>query len=229
MDLGSSINCPSQEHTTSEAPKCLWPGMTSTAWEGWGTLHVKPHVAACYYFSATAAMQVAGTCCLIGMPDFRALGPVSLLAFLVYGVLLGLAFWRYGPCVVVHNRLYPAALLLYAILGLPSMLMGYLGSSDMAPYGNKLLFIGLNTVGMFGASHMMAAGGSKGEHPAQPRASILWPCVRGTIRAVQVMDALTNLAVIRTLLDQACPHPHSSGTWYSHVSLMVLHLFKGRS
>lgn len=199
------------EHGTEGNLKhvCLWLGMTNRAWEGWEKLHVKPHVAVCYYFSANAGVYASSIWIVIGSAKFRALYmylcALPMLGFTVNGTLIVLFVWRHGPD-VVHHKVYEFACLVCTVLSLPSCVLGYIGPIDAVPFHHRFFYICVSSIGMFATSHAMAAGGTSGEHPLQPRTSILRPFVRGTIRAAQLVDAFTDLAVITTLVEQACPH-----------------------
>lgn len=183
-------------------------------------MHVKPHVAACYYFTAVAAMLSTSVWMIAGMTDLPELFKYSSTAphcgFTLHGMGLGLSFWRHGPG-VVESRLYDASIVLNSFLPVPTDVVGSLGPLDAVPFHNKIYYVWFTCFLTFCASHIMAAGGSKGEHPLQPRTSIFWPFIRGTIHAIQLMDAVTDLAVIKTLFKQACAlisflsHIHCSG------------------
>lgn len=197
------------QNAVHQAPRwCLWLGMTAAAWDGWGKMHVKPHVAACYYFSAVAATLTTASVQLTDMTDFRPLYlgvcTFPFVGFMVTNVLNNVVFWRHGP-VLAHHKLYTAVLLLGVCLLLPSGLLGYVGPIEAVPFHNRFYFICIAIAGTVCASHILAAGGSKAEHPLQPRTSILQPFVRGTIHAAQLMDAVTDLGVIGDLMEQVCP------------------------
>lgn len=78
-------------------------------------MHVNPLVALCYYFSANAVLHLVTILQLIGMANFRAVymyaSALTMLCFIVEGMLCDLVFWRYGPGVVDH-KLYPPAVML---------------------------------------------------------------------------------------------------------------------
>lgn len=210
-----SITCVAQSQNTDEDlhPQarqwCLRLGMTTAGFEQWAKLHVNPLVAACHFIGSLAALHLTVLWVLIGMANFRALymyvSRIPLWIYFGYGVLFDVVAWRYGPGVVDH-KLYPALLSLSTSLLLPSVILGYLGPLEAVPFHNRFYYICLSSVGVFCTTQSMTAGGSKGDHPLEPRTSILWPFVRGTVRAVQLVDAFTDLAVIKTLMEQARPN-----------------------
>lgn len=201
---------------------CLLLGMTTAAWDGWGRIHVKPHVAACYYFSSAAGILSATAWQLTGMTDFRALYlyvcTLPILGSTVIVALITLTFWRHGPH-VVDSKLGIAAGALAGLFHLPTTLLGYLGPIDAVPFHNRFHYVCCGATLNFFASHSMAAGGSKGEHPVQPRTSNVWPFLRASMRALQLIDAYTDLAVIKTFWEQACTSAttlHFDGTFGTH-------------
>lgn len=129
---------------------------------------------------------------------------LPLLIFVVHGILTDLLLWRYGLDVQEH-KLYHIQIAVSSIFLLPSVFLGYLGPIDAVPFQNRLYYLCWASFGTFCTSHLMAAGGSTGEHPAHPRTSILIPFLRATRRTVQLVDAFSDLAVIKTLFEQARP------------------------
>ena len=197
-----------QQHDHEQAKRwCLWLGMTPTACSDWAKLHVNPLVAAGYFFFSNVGVHSVDLSLLCGMLNFRSpyiyVCTLTMFLNLILSVPLKLLVLRYGPSLVDH-KLFSFGMLVSLALLLPSILLGFLGPIGAVPFHNRFYFICLVSFEVFFASHGMTSGASKGEHPVRPRTSIFRPFVRGSIRAVQIVDSLTDVAVIRTLLEQAC-------------------------
>ena len=59
---------------------------------------------------------------------------------------------------------------------------------------------------MFSILEGAAAGLVPGEHPAEPRTSIREPVLRSALNALMVLDALSDLAVVRSFLTAVCSY-----------------------
>ena len=169
---------------------------------------MNPLLAVCYYYSATTGLHFASIWLCTAIAAFGGIylymSTFLFLGFIVLGILTDLMFWGCGPDVVNH-KLFPVAVALSAALLLTTLLLMSLEHMDTVSFQHRMLFACWGSCAAFFHSHSMAAGGVKGEHPLYPRTSIFCPFMRANMRAVQMVDALTDVEVIRTLMEQACP------------------------
>lgn len=119
---------------------------------------------------------------------------------IVYCSVLDLALWRWGP-VVVHHKVYPVFYLLSVALFMPLVCVAYLGPLSSVPWNNRLHFVFANGVGNF---CFIQTGTTKTprEHPKVPRSSLLQPFSRAAINTMLIMDAWTDLTLVRSFLDR---------------------------
>jgi hypothetical protein len=176
-------------------------GMTSSGWEGWGKLHVNPHVAIAYFYSVELVQLVSGLYLITGVAFEHYIVSIPWTVFIICNFIIYISFWRYGP-MVAHHKLYPA-LLGTALIGmLPMLYVGYAGPLSTVPWNNRLHFVCASVPGAVFGTESASAGKVAGEHPPQPRHSIMMPVLRNTFKSILLADALTDLTLVRTMFEQ---------------------------
>ena len=78
--------------------------------------------------------------------------------------------------------------------------LGYIGPQQTVPWNNRLQFLVVSSLSIAFVHLAAAAGGIPGEHPVEPRISIMRPVFRAVIQTLRVTDSLTDLSLIGELL-----------------------------
>ena len=183
---------------------CLRLGMSSSAWHAFGKMHVNPLTAIQHSVASDVGLSVFYAYTATGLPfNHSWVFYVVTCSHMIntIGVIgISCVFWRVGPALACH-RLFPAIQALITLLSMPIHYAGYLGPLFAVPWHNRLKFVCVNAFSHFFVTQTCLAGKVQGEHPAEPRTSIIRPMLEGTIRTLQMVDALTDLSMIRTLID----------------------------
>ena len=122
--------------------------------------------------------------------------------------------WRWGPA-AVHHKLYQPFQAFVSLCMLSTGHVGFLGSEATAPWHDQFHFICIGTLLMFAMLQCASAGGVAGEHPAHPRTSITEPVYRSAVRALMLVDALSDLAL--SPLTAVCPHWSAASPFKKHL------------
>ena len=180
--------------------------MTASAWDGWCKLHVNPFVAMGYLFGFLG-LAIAFACyCAIGIQGDSFIENVATVMAGIHTLILfaiNLLFWRWGPGVARH-KLYPLFLLSLVLAGLPLALLGSLGPEASVPWDSRIHFLIFSSLWMSAGLQSFAAGLVPGEHPAEPRTSIMEPFASCCVRAVMMTDLWSDLTLIRSLVRAVC-------------------------
>ena len=180
--------------------------MTASAWDGWCKLHINPFAAMGYLFGFSGLSKVFVCYCAVGIQgdDFIE-NVITVMAgiHIVFLLALDILFWRWGPGVVCH-KLYPTLLLSLVLTGVPLMLLGSLGPEELVPWDSRIHFLIFSSLWMFMELQEGAAGLVPGEHPAEPRTSIMMPFATCCVRAVMMIDLWSDLTLIRSLVRAVC-------------------------
>ena len=130
---------------------------------------------------------------------------IPLVFYIFVSTVAIISIWRWGP-VIVHHKLYQPVLTLGALGTMPLLYVGYLGPEATMPWHNNSQWLVVNGFNLFAVLQAAAAGGMPGEHPSEPRTSIREPFLRSALQALMLLDALSDLAVTRSLLRAVCSH-----------------------
>lgn len=195
---------PPQDHSVGRI-WCLRLGMTADAWDGWGIMHVNPAVAMSYFFIAEAGCYAMCFYQLSGIPwNGSLLSLVMFVSYSVYTVLsiaLDCTIWRYGPKAVDH-KFFPPIIMIASMSAMPYIFLAYLGPVHSIPFNNRLHITIVNAVGSGLCVHGLLAGKSAGDRPPKPRTHLFGAFIRATLMTLQFIDALTDMSMIATLLDE---------------------------
>jgi uncharacterized membrane protein YjjP (DUF1212 family) len=106
----------------------------------------------------------------------------------------------------VHLKLYPAALFLVVVMRLPLFYMGFIGPIVTVPWQNRFKFVCINCLGMILIQLSGVAAGTPGEHPVEPRTSIIPSVSRAIVQGLRIVDSMTDLSLITELLAEVPLH-----------------------
>lgn len=187
---------------------CLRLGMSASSWDGWGKLHVNPCVAMGYYFSSFVLSSSTMAYMSTGVRGeghmyYVVLVPLGCYTFVC--IAGAISFWRWGPA-VAHHKVYQHVTAFASLGIMPICYVGYLGPEATIPWHNNLHWLAVSCVSVFLLLQTTSAGGVPGEHPAEPRTSIREPVLRSSLHALVFLDALSDLALIRSLAKAVCSH-----------------------
>ena len=104
----------------------------------------------------------------------------------------------WGP-IAANYKLFQAVGMLSVLCSLPMLYGATWGPDATVPWHDRFHFICAHAVMFFGLE-ACSAGGVTGEYPAEPRTSIMQPLCRSAVCARMVFDALSDLALSRSLL-----------------------------
>lgn len=182
---------------------CLRLGMTSSAWDGWCKLHTNPLVAMCYFFGFVVLTNAVSCVLAVGIQGNSFVEKSTIIStgfHLVMVKAIFFLFWRWGPGVSCQ-RLYLPLIFSCALSAMPLMLLGNLGPEALVPWGNRLHFLIGNCVWLLCGLQGFAAGIVPGEHPAEPRSSIMYPVARAFVQAILWTDFWSDASLIRSLMN----------------------------
>lgn len=184
--------------------------MTDTGWDGWCKMHARPIVRIRWFLLAETGSLLCSLYTLSALPFKH---PIFLYAFtlpLAAGTIcdatLSFLMWRFGPQIVSQ----PLSLVLFAgyvLASSPLVIIGYVLPESALSWNNMVHFLCVNGFGTFFALHAAAAGKLASEHPQQPRTSITKPVTHTIVRILHMVDCLTDMTVILTVIQAVC---HSS-------------------
>ena len=178
-------------------------GMCASSWDGWAKLHVNPGVAMGYYFASAAPIcTISAYMCtgVRGEGHMYYVVSVPLVFYTVVLTALVICFWRWGPA-VAHHKLYQPAVAFASLGIMPVTYAGYLGPNETMPWHNELHWLVVCCFNVIIGLQYTSAGGLPGEHPAEPRTSIREPVLRSAILALMMLDANSDVALTRSLLE----------------------------
>ena len=181
-------------------------GMCASSWDGWAKLHVNPGVAMGYYFASAAPICTISAYMCTGVRGEGHMYYVVLVPLVIYtvaGVAIIISFWRWGPG-IVHHKHYQPFISVMALGMVPVTYVGYWGPVATVPWHNRLHWLVVSGVSTFSGLQYTSAGGLPGEHPAEPRTSIREPVLRSALHALLLLDAESDLALTRSLLEVVC-------------------------
>lgn len=202
--------------------------MTASSWDGWAKMHVNPFVAMRFYFIPAACDILVKGFLISSLPmHISGLFYVATLPYVLHtlvNVAVAYIFFRYGPQIVFH-RMFMPSILIALVPSLPVLYLGYIGPQHTVPWNNRLKFLVVSFMNFFAGHLAAAAGGLPGEHPVEPRTSIVKPVCRAIIQTFKVTDSLTDLSLIVELVAEVClciarllhfVADHSAASWQYH-------------
>ena len=182
--------------------------MTASSWEGWAELHVNPFVAMGYFYGFAALERAAAVYICTGVRGDDHMFYVVIVPLVSFVVMGGTALdwfvWRRGPATVKH-KLFQAFVVLSTLSSMPMLYVGNLGPEATVPWHDRFHILCATAIITFCGHQRCSAGLIPGEHPAEPRTSIMEPFCRSAIHALVVLDAVSDLALSRYLLTAVCP------------------------
>ena len=166
-------------------------------------MHVNPFVAMRFFFLPAACGTLMNayivTSLSMHMSTLCYVATLSHLLHVVVFLAMACAMFRLGPQAVLH-RMYQVAMVCMAVLAWPMWYLGYIGPQQTVPWNNRLQFLVVSSLSIAFVHLAAAAGGIPGEHPVEPRISIMRPVFRAVIQTLRVTDSLTDLSLIGELL-----------------------------
>jgi hypothetical protein len=110
-------------------------------------------------------------------------------------------FWRRG---VVHAYTPECAVLLacFLIPGLIVPVIVFASPQHLVPFQNRFLYTVGMCVSLFTDFIAQRCGSTKEAHPAEPHQGILTLVVQPAILTVRTMDALTDISIVRMVLEE---------------------------
>lgn len=184
-------------------------GMSENALEGYAMMHVDPVTGLRYFWVCQVGLMAALLVGFAGMTfDGSRIFYILTIPYCgVYTLQLTatMCFWRFGPD-FAHHKVLQSIMGALSLCLLPMLYFGYLGPIETVPWNDRLVFSFVTLLMFLFASQAGQAGANMGEHPLEPRTSIIAPVVQGTINTILLWDALTDIGIIRSLLQQARLH-----------------------
>jgi len=194
---------------------CVHLGMAAGAPDGWATIHVKPHVP-CTLLLASRFVCM-GTWVGIfggGFSDMVWYRLAPLVGFVATFTCNTAMFWRCGPSWAPtrrHNICRLLALVCLALLVIPS----FVGPASMTPFGEKSYFILGGSVALWLMVIGAHLGASQHNQSPEPLTSLGPPVITATWNTVRILDPVTDMSLIRVVLNQVCRCQRQRCAWHA--------------
>jgi hypothetical protein len=183
---------------------CMRLGMQPGAPHDWSRVYQSPGIAICVHF---ANSWLASTICIVSLANaaftyYQYSIPVT--TYIITSFMLDAGFWRYGP--QYGRQLCYKILSVFCNLGCFSAAMvGFLtppSDYKYLPFGSFSQYFGLTTVCSFCLGLNSMLGRALEALPQEPFKSLLVPTFKATVLCVRSMDSLTDMTMLRALLDE---------------------------
>lgn len=136
---------------------------------------MNPFIGMAYYFVSAVASLVAKAYFASGMPMERSIYCYMLtIPFLLHMILSAATvcgIWVIGP--QLAHEIFPAGILVTVACFLPAHTAGFVGPLRAVPWGNRFKFVLVESLIFALEQQTAAAGGLSGEHPSEPRVTIV--------------------------------------------------------
>lgn len=136
--------------------------------------------------------------------------PETLLSWRIlagFGIAAGICkwpgLWRHGPA-YAHTITFSIFNFLYLACILPVIIAAFVRDDSSIPFQNRLKSTLLIALCSYFSNLTGLCGQISDEHPLEPMTSLARPFFLAGIRSGRVMDALTDISMIRILLEQVC-------------------------
>lgn len=176
--------------------------MFSQAPSGWAKIHVKPHVGRfTYTFSVSVGITTMAVVYVGAVPWGIPIMNIPALISVVSYVFLAGWIWRFGPAAAAA----PTYLAASSVLTLASsffVTVVFIGPTSYSPFGDRLSFLIGASLCIFATLLSGLFGGIAADQPPQPYTTI-WPAaMKAAFTSMRLVEGLTNIGVVRLLLDQ---------------------------
>jgi hypothetical protein len=187
--------------------KCL--GMHTSAAHGWTAISMKPRAAICIFF-------VCITLCIstlflnfgIGLlhSSWQPYLGIALSPFFTMEVVMAALFWRNGP-MFAKTKLYALLFLVWLCAGGPVPVLTYLGPPAALPFNSLLTNTLLGGAAILVSNVANKLGRLPMDHPPEPMPNFRFVFFDAYVRTLRVMDALTDMILIRLLATKVAHRP----------------------
>eukprot|EP00892_Ulva_mutabilis_P008904 jgi/Ulvmu1/6386/UM003_0014.1 len=180
-----------------------WIGMTPVVLMGWTTILDKPHVAfLCSTLTNLFTLVTNTSVLLFASTPMRWDHHAPTIVYALFHFSTSAMMLRRGPAIAktkLYNALLVPAIFLQFIVAVRLML----GPLEHVPFGNRLVFVLVNSTAVWCWAFTSMTGAWAPDHPPQPFRSLVEPVADATVRALRLTDAITDMLIIRLMLGQA--------------------------
>jgi hypothetical protein len=187
--------------------KCL--GMHASAAHGWTVISMKPRAAICiFFFCNTLCIIICFLNFGIGLlqSSWQPYLGIALVPFFMMEVVIASLFWRNGP-MFAKTKLYALLFLVWLCAGGPVPVLTYLGPPAALPFNSLLTNTLLGGAAILFSNVANKLGRLPMDHPPEPMPNFRFVFFDAYVRTLRVMDALTDMILVRLLATKVVHHP----------------------
>jgi hypothetical protein len=186
--------------------KCL--GMHASAVHGWTAMSTKPRAAICiFFFCNTLCIIICFLNFGIGLlhSSWQPYLGIAVVPFFMMEVLIASLFWRNGP-MFAKTKSYSLLFLVWLCAGGPVPVLTYLGPPATLPFNSLLANTLLGGAAILFSNVANKLGRLPMDHPPKPMPNFRFVFFDAYVRTLRVMDALTDMILIRLLATKVVHH-----------------------
>eukprot|EP00892_Ulva_mutabilis_P000460 jgi/Ulvmu1/10414/UM062_0010.1 len=195
----------SSPHSSDFRQWCRRLGMVDEAATEWEKWHVKPlrTLVVCMGSAVGFCLVIAVTFTL-GFPLDGWYPHVFVVSYVTVQTIHFGFFWRRGP-LYSQSRVYSVCLPLILLSTFAVMIPAIAGPLTLVPFKNRLVATAAASAAVWLISLSGYTGASLGDQPETPHSSFSTALLAATWTTVRVMDPLTDMVLIRLMLELAEP------------------------
>lgn len=175
---------------------------------GCAALHEQPERMLFLHWGAEIGRTVLDYVIFVhGLPAALLVWRILAAAAVVAAICKWPGLWRHGPG-YAYKTSQNVFTFIYVAFILPLIFAAFVRGDQNIPFQNRLKSTLLIAASSYFSNLTGLCGQIKDEHPWEPLSSLTRPLVLAGLRSGRIMDALTDISMIRILLDKVC-HAHS--------------------
>lgn len=200
---------------------CSCLGMAPEAAHAWANMYNRPHFVCVLNLAASfTGHSLIGVTYLIGFQQLRQIVHIPLAVYLCFISINYVGMWRWGP---LFARTKVSRL--SKLVAVPNLIfvsgVSIIGPAVLSPFGSRLVTTLVLSAGAVGSNIAAKFGSMATDQPQGCKCDILQPLTLAMVSSARTIDCLTDMAIIRKLLDVVCLR-------WSHVSAMSVSPFSNR-
>jgi hypothetical protein len=204
---------PTESHLRLKPPDnlvrlCKNLRMHASAADGWTAMSMKPRAAVCIFFvSDILCISICFLTFVIGLlhSSWQPFVGISLVPFFTLEFVLTFCFWRNGP-MLAKTKFYSLVFFVWLCAGSPIPLLTFLGPPATLPFNSLLASTLLTGATVFASNVVNKLGRVPLDHPPAPMPNFRIVFFDATVRTLRIMDALTDMILIRLLAAKVVHH-----------------------
>eukprot|EP00892_Ulva_mutabilis_P011465 jgi/Ulvmu1/8691/UM047_0031.1 len=184
--------------------RCL--GVRRKALLSWAIIHEQPHLALAFSMSTGALAIIIFTYSMFASTPWRWIHHGPALGYSACHIVMWVSAW-FGGLPATKNKLYCCLLIACVALQFQAAIRLMMGPIGQVPFHNRLLYTCVNAMGLACWTMSSVLGLWPPDHPPAPFRSFFNPCADTAVRTLRFSDAITDMLIIRLMLEQAKQYP----------------------